>query len=397
MPTLPFTVDSALLRELGERLVGKPHIALAELVKNGYDADASEVTIEFNPDHDRIEVRDNGHGMTFEQFRDFWMRIGTTHKGDERFSPHLKRPMTGSKGVGRLAVQFLAERLSMTTVSLDGDGEWLEANVNWSEAVQAGELTEAKVQYTKKRTAPPFECGTSIVLNGLKNSWDANQVQELAKELWWLQPPFRSPSGGRGDSQGLFAIDFKSSQEEFKKIFDSQMRAILGIWNARLVGKNENGKVTLSLEFAGEVPQMYSYDIASFPHNKGKYTARSNLNDGSFEVRIFNLYYRQPHGIKVEVAREYFRIYGGVHVYDGGFRLPYYGAPENDWLRIELDHARRLFSSELLPEELQPRGTEGLRFLPTLSRIFGVVNVDTASEPNLKIMITRDRLGISRK
>ena len=29
MPELKFTVDSALLRELGERLVGKPHIALS--------------------------------------------------------------------------------------------------------------------------------------------------------------------------------------------------------------------------------------------------------------------------------------------------------------------------------------------------------------------------------
>lgn len=35
-----FTVDAVLLKELGERLVGKPHIALAELVKNAYDADA---------------------------------------------------------------------------------------------------------------------------------------------------------------------------------------------------------------------------------------------------------------------------------------------------------------------------------------------------------------------
>ncbi|MEI6128403.1 MAG: hypothetical protein WCQ99_17805, partial [Pseudomonadota bacterium] len=36
-----FSVDSMLLRELGERLVGRPHIALAELVKNSYDADAT--------------------------------------------------------------------------------------------------------------------------------------------------------------------------------------------------------------------------------------------------------------------------------------------------------------------------------------------------------------------
>lgn len=35
---IPFTIDSALLRQLGERLVGRPAIALAELVKNSYDA-----------------------------------------------------------------------------------------------------------------------------------------------------------------------------------------------------------------------------------------------------------------------------------------------------------------------------------------------------------------------
>ena len=58
MPSLNFTVDSALLRELGERLVGKPHIALAELVKNSYDADATKVIIRLLPD--RIEILDNG-------------------------------------------------------------------------------------------------------------------------------------------------------------------------------------------------------------------------------------------------------------------------------------------------------------------------------------------------
>jgi hypothetical protein len=40
-----FSVDSALLQELGERLVTTPHVALAELVKNSYDADATEVHV----------------------------------------------------------------------------------------------------------------------------------------------------------------------------------------------------------------------------------------------------------------------------------------------------------------------------------------------------------------
>ncbi len=41
MPELHFTVDSALLSELGEKLVETVHIALLELVKNAYDADAT--------------------------------------------------------------------------------------------------------------------------------------------------------------------------------------------------------------------------------------------------------------------------------------------------------------------------------------------------------------------
>src|SRR6185436_16377948 len=102
MPKLKFTVDSALLRELGERLVGKPHIALGELIKNAYDADATFAEIVFEPNkalrgrkkkkgRGEIIVRDDGHGMTFDDFRDFWMRIGTTHKSQKSVSPEFHR------------------------------------------------------------------------------------------------------------------------------------------------------------------------------------------------------------------------------------------------------------------------------------------------------------------
>ena len=123
MPTLPFTIDAELLRELGERLVGKHHVALAELIKNSYDADATEVTIKLtlnkdSPNKSSIEIIDNGHGMTFDEFKNFWMRIGTTHK-KEKQSKNLGRLMTGSKGVGRLAVQFLANELTIRTFPAD--------------------------------------------------------------------------------------------------------------------------------------------------------------------------------------------------------------------------------------------------------------------------------------
>lgn len=391
MPTLPFTVDAELLRELGERLVGKPHIALAELIKNGYDADATRVTIKFSPDEDRIEVNDNGHGMTFEEFEGYWMRIGTTHKRN-RQSKNLERQLTGSKGVGRLAVQFLANKLTIRTVSKDDSNEWLEAKVNWEEAVKAGELTKVNVEYeehNRNQTCPPFSHGTSIILSELKDTWEIDSVRKLASEVWWLQPPFGSALSYQDDSKDRFQVDFQSTKN-YTEEFEKQMEAIKSIWIARLVGKNVDGQVTLSLEFPGEQPIIRKYNTANFSHNKGKFSQIENLKNAYFEIRIYNLSGKQKLGIKVGEAREYFAEHGGVHVYDGNFRLPYYGLPTSDWLKLEYDHSHRRTVSELLPKEIQVE--RALNDLPTLGRVLGVVNINTSQENNLKIMITRDRL-----
>ena len=130
--------------------------------------------------------------------------------------------------------------------------------------------------------------------------------------------------------------------------------------------------------------------MRDFSHNNGKFSKTENLNTGHFEIRIYKLAGRQKFGIKVEEARNYFRKYGGVHVYDGGFRLPHYGLPTSDWLRLEYDHSHRQHISQLLPREIQV--FRALYDLPTLGRVFGVVKVNTSAEPNLDITITRDRL-----
>ena len=389
MPTLPFTIDAELLRELGERLVGKPHVVLAELVKNSYDADATEVTINFSPNKDLIEVKDNGHGMTYEDFKNFWMRIGTTHKS-RKHSKDLGRPMTGSKGVGRLAVQFLASKLEIKTVPKRKSVEWLEFAIDWKEAIKAKELTKVEVGYDRKYSDKPFRQGTSVILRGLKHEWNEDSVSQLASELWWLQPPFGPTLFSLDNPKDLFRIRFQSTRPDYEEIFVKQMNAIRNIWIARLVGSLANGEVTLSLQFLGEQPTVHRYKIADFSHNEGKFSKTKNLNTSRFEVRIYNLSGRQKFGIKVGEARAYFENHGGVHVYDGGFRLPYYGLPENDWLKLEYDHSHRQNISKLLPEKIQV--FRALNDLPTLGRVLGIVNVNTSDEPNLKIMITRDRL-----
>jgi len=105
--TLSFTVESRVLRELGERLVKDPEVAFVELIKNAHDADATKCVL--HVEDKRITVSDDGDGMTFDQFKNGWMRIGTSAKAQTPLTRRFKRVITGEKGIGRFASGFSAE------------------------------------------------------------------------------------------------------------------------------------------------------------------------------------------------------------------------------------------------------------------------------------------------
>ena len=114
MDHLKFTVDSALLRELGEKLVETVHLALVELVKNAYDADATLVELIFTKDNVgkmQIVISDNGSGMNFNAIQEYWMRIATTHKTEQKVSKVFGRPLSGAKGIGRFSCRRLGSHL----------------------------------------------------------------------------------------------------------------------------------------------------------------------------------------------------------------------------------------------------------------------------------------------
>lgn len=404
--TLNFSVDSALLRELGERLVGKPHIALAELVKNSYDADATTVIIRLRPD--RIEILDDGHGMDFEAFESFWMRIGSPHKQHEGLSPVLKRPLTGSKGVGRLAVQFLAREIDLISTSVTTPNKELCAHVNWDEAVRAKDLTlaRAEIEQRPQHTLFPNSSrhGTVIRLANLNQPWPTEAVVALAKEIWSLQPPFRSSPNLKSEAQKEFKILLESSNPEDVRAFESQTRAALENWYAKITGRlvkiDEKpgnapvGTVEVALQFYGdERPTIRQFIVDD-----------CWLSEVDFEIRVFYLKSRQRSGIRVSDAKDYLLKFGGVHIYDAGFHLPYYGV-DTDWLRLTADQARSISRATLLPKELQV--PDSMQHLPGNNKVFGVVHVNTSLERKqaeekrkqgtpqrdyLTISVTRDRL-----
>ena len=87
--TAYFSVDSRLLFQLGEKLVTDRAVALAELVKNSYDADATRVMIKMENIKSQggtITIQDNGTGITLSSFKKNWMRIATIDKEENPVS-----------------------------------------------------------------------------------------------------------------------------------------------------------------------------------------------------------------------------------------------------------------------------------------------------------------------
>ena len=418
MPTRNFVVDASLLQELGERLIGRPAIALGELVKNAFDADATLCRIEFGTDE--ITVTDNGRGMSEEDFLNHWMRIGTTHKIDERVSQRYKRPLTGSKGIGRLSVQFLANELSLDSTPTEKGSKGIHAHVDWTTAIRGSELSKVLVEWDRGTTVSKYAgespFGARITLSGLKNEWGAETIQELGNDVWMLRSPFRdSARTSKRSKRDDFAIEIEAPAiVGAREAFDRTLNAVFGNWNARIRGSIDHGRAggnaIVAVEFragypkGSDKPRQFQTTI-SLPIRSDGTTSKPLIDRASFEVHVFKTVGRQQSGIAVGDLREYLGKFGNVSVYDAGFRLPYYGSKRDkvgeDWLSIAADQGRRLNQSELLPERLRTQN-KYMQDLPAPGRIFGAVDIDTNHERRaarrsgpadyLQIQPGRDRL-----
>ena len=126
--TLKLRPYARLLTMLGDQLIKNERIALVELIKNAYDADADRVEVRFEDfksdlTHDansRIVVRDDGAGMTPDVVRNEWMNPAAPTKylakrAGRRKTPGKGRVVQGEKGIGRFAILKLGKLVTVTT------------------------------------------------------------------------------------------------------------------------------------------------------------------------------------------------------------------------------------------------------------------------------------------
>lgn len=191
-----FRPRARLVSILGEHLISDQAVGLIELVKNSYDADATEVDIEIRglalPEETVVTIVDNGIGMTVDDVRLKWLSPAIDHKErdkQENRRTNLNRLPIGEKGVGRFAVHQLGRRLELVTRSA-GHLE-VSVSVDWDKFDEDAYLDSVQVEVVER---PPQvftddRTGTSMTVTGARSPWTEKLLKKVHRTLRRLQSP----------------------------------------------------------------------------------------------------------------------------------------------------------------------------------------------------------------
>lgn len=361
---LTFSIDSRLLEELGENLVRRNHVALAELIKNAYDADATEVTLRFinaRQKEDReseIQIIDDGVGMTPDEIQENWMRIATTDKVRNPISEKFGREKTGAKGIGRFACRRLANSLKLESVAYDeSDDSYKRTTVNfeWADFQREEDIdsipVEAEVEYLDVA-----ETGVTLHLRALKDEWNQRDFNTLRRNVITLsvvQPQQREEY----EEDPGFEIQFDAP--EFEKGEGTLLEQFHEAGWGCLEGEvTEGGRVKLSLDakLIGKQEYTLSKEI-------------DGLEDTTFRIshvpRDTRDHFRDPQTLSLQRAREILDEHAGIRVYKDGFRVYPYGGPDEDWLGLGQRYQQR----DRAPDEQFESLADNLKLHTSFSRV----------------------------
>jgi len=184
--------------------------ALKEFASNAFDADALRVDIKIDEDGNGITIRDNGVGMTLNDFGTAFASIarsGLTGRGYKRGRTRRGRVKIGRFGIGTLAVVAICDRFSIRSTK-DGSTEGFVARKDLAELREKygrGEnLSDLwKFDAEKWDTEKLDTHFTEIRLEGLNN--DIRAFLEKPGERK-ISEPFESISQLSGQDQLLWHL-----------------------------------------------------------------------------------------------------------------------------------------------------------------------------------------------
>ncbi|ALM92432.1 ATP-binding protein [Alteromonas stellipolaris] len=127
---------------LGRQQIAGIPTALSELFKNAHDAYADNVEVDYIRKRNLLILRDDGLGMTRDEFEERWLTIGTDSKFVDENSIALPatnmskalRPVMGEKGIGRLSIAAIGPQVLVLTRAKREDGlsTLVASFINWT-------------------------------------------------------------------------------------------------------------------------------------------------------------------------------------------------------------------------------------------------------------------------
>ncbi len=366
MAKLPFQPKARLMLLLGDQLIRDAGIAVFELVKNAYDADATSCTISLqNIDsvsgNATIVIEDDGTGMDLRTVKNVWLSPGTGHRksereavlaGTEKSRSQLGRLPLGEKGVGRFAVHKLGDNVTMVTRAKDC--KEVLVSVDWTKFDNNNRLSSVKVT-VNERTPKQFageQTGTRIEITDLRDMpWTRRRVRDLHRAVTSICSPIAGPESFKATL--ILEPDPSNWLEGLLTAEEAMQLALF-----RFSGRIEKGELTYDYDFRPwkgmkEVDarrirnRTMPVDLRT-EKKKGKPSLTKSqdeeevdlesLDFGPIEID-FRIFDRDPGVLKLlpgnmNLVKDFLDQNGGVRVYRDAVRVFDFGEPGNDWLNL---------------------------------------------------------------
>jgi signal transduction histidine kinase len=383
-----FRPKARILQLLGDELIGSPRLAVFELVKNAYDADAKNVVVKLehlNTNRARIIVKDDGVGMSADTIRNIWLTPASDHRRKQREAgtrSALGRLPLGEKGLGRFAVHKLGEHIRLVTRQ-QGARE-VVVDLDWREILNSDFLDEVRVPVTERAPVRFVggRHGTRIRITQLRAEWTRGEIRDLHRSLTSIA----DPTGGPSDFRVKLLLPGNESIVE--DLPDPAKILELALWEFSFTFdgtkidwkykfKPYGGIKVEPADLAGSEPLLRSRD-------KKKVVADASLIEGIGPVSgSFHVFDRDRETWNLmpqkAIVSGYLKNNGGVRVYRDGVRVYNYGEPDDDWLGLDLRRVNtptRNISRNIILGRINV-GLEGSRQLREKTNREGFVENDT--------------------
>ncbi|MBN6533572.1 ATP-binding protein [Acinetobacter pittii] len=351
---LYFQTSSGIKSIVGRDLITDKFVAIFELVKNSYDANATYVKIIF--DQDKIIISDNGHGMSKDDLINKWLNLAYSDK--QEGSANNDRAFVGSKGIGRFSADRLGTNLLIKT-KRKNDQKSHQLKVDWSkfDLDLSKRFETIETEYTNSIVDTVNESFTYLEISNLNEQWGMEQINKAKESLRRLKNPFLKEDGFN------IVVVNKLNLLPQEEIIESNIAEVLKD-KSITIEADFNEKIKVTLFDRGE--KIYQTEEEN--HSILRYCPINiNINYLTYSAKL--TFTRR---MKVEPVN-----YGNIFIYKNNFRVMPYGERDYDLFSLNMrktqGHSRYLGTRELLGF-IDIKDVNNLYFKEASSRDSGFVN-----------------------